>query len=342
MMFSEFVEFIKSNEGAPPSAAEINHDAPSGVSGGGVVGIEGPMKTTGKALYGSDYNPSNMVYAVPVCATIASGKIRRIDSSAAEKMPGVLLVLHHGNIMPLYRNASGGRNSESRPAFEDETVYYWGQYVAAVIAETFEQARAAAAAVHVDYDADKFNVATALDDPLPPEGQPGGPRVLSNRGDSEGAFATATVQVDETYITPVETHNPMEMHATVAVWTGKKYTLYESSQGVMNHQNVLSQVLGEPKENVEVISRFIGSGFGGKLFPWPHSAMPPAAARKLTPPPTITLTHKLHSSNVPHLPRTQQRMRLGATADGKLLSLQQEYRNHSSFVDDIREKCDEG
>src|SRR5258708_7500918 len=341
MMFSEFVEFIKSNEGAPPSAAEINHDAPSAIIGAALPRIDGPLKTTGKALYASDYNFPNMVYAVPVCATIASGKIRRIDSSAAEKLPGVLLVLHHGNIMPLYRNASGGRNSESRPAFEDETVYYWGQCVAAVIAETYEQARAAAEAVHVDYDAVKFNVATALDDPLPPEGQPGGPRVLSNRGDSEGAFATAAVKVDEVYVTPVETHNPMEMHATVAVWTGKKYTLYESSQGVMNHQNVLSQVLGEPKENVEVISRYIGSGFGGTLFPWPHSAIPAAASRKLNRPVKITLSRKMMFSNVGHRPRTQQRMRLGATADGKLVSLQQDYRNHPSYGDDIRENCGE-
>src|SRR3981081_11557 len=341
MMFSELVEFIKSNEGAPPSAAEMNPDSPSAIIGAAVPRIDGPLKTTGKALYASDYNPSSMVDASPVCATIASGKIRRIDSSAAKKMPGVLLVLHHGNIMPLYRNASGGRNSESRPPFEDETVYYWGQYVAAVIAETFEQASAAAAAVHVDYDADKFNVATSLDDPLPPEGQPGGPRVLSHRGDSEGAFATAAVKVDEVYITPVETHNPMEMHATVAVWDGKKYTLYESSQGVMNHQNVLSQVLGEPKENVEVISRYIGSGFGGKLFPWPHSAIAAAAARKLNRPVKITLSRKMMFSNVGHRPRTQQRMRLGATPDGKLVSLQQDYRNHTSFGDDIRENCGE-
>ncbi len=250
-------------------------------------------------------------------------------------------MLHHGNIMPLYRNASGGRNSESRPAFEDETVYYWGQYVAAVIAETFEQARAAAEAVHVDYDVDKFNVATSLDDPLPPEGQPGGPRVLSRRGDSEGVFATAAVKVDEVYVTPVETHNPMEMHATVAVWDGKKYTLYESSQGVMNHQNVLSQVLGEPKENVEVVSRFIGSGFGGKLFPWPHSAIAAAAARKLNRPVKITLSRKMMFSNVGHRPIPQQRMRLGATADGKLVSLQQDYRNPTSYGDDIRENCGE-
>ena len=341
MMFSEFIEFIKSNEGAPPSAAEMNPDTPSEIIGAALPRIDGPQKTTGKALYASDYNFPNMVYAVPVCATIASGRIRRIDSSAAEKMPGVLLVLHHGNIMPLYRNASGGRNSESRPAFEDETVYYWGQYVAAVIAETFQQAQAAAAAVHVDYDVDKFNVAASLDDPLPVEGQPGGPRVLSHRGDSEGAFATAAVKVDETYVTPVETHNPMEMHATVAVWDGRKYTLYESSQGVMNHQTVLSQVLGEPKENVEVISRYIGSGFGGKLFPWPHSAIAAAASRRLNRPVKFTLSRKMMFSNVGHRPCTQQRMRLGATADGKLVSLQQDYRNHTSIGDDIRENCGE-
>jgi xanthine dehydrogenase YagR molybdenum-binding subunit len=341
MMFSEFLEFIKSNEGAPPSSPDMNPNPASEIIGAAIPRIDGPMKTTGTARYASDFNFPNMVYAVPVRATIASGKIRRIDSSAAEKMPGVVLVLHHGNIMPLYRNASGGRNSESRPPFEDETVYYWGQYIAAVIAETFEQAQAAAAAVRVEYDSDKFNVATSLDDSLPAEGQPGGPRVLSHRGDTDAAFASAPIKVDETYITPVETHNPMEMHATVAVWDGKKYTLYESSQGVMNHQNVLAQVLGEPKENVEVISRYIGSGFGGKLFPWPHSAIAAAAARKLNRPVKFTLNRKMMFANVGHRPRTQQRMRLGATPDGKLVSLQQDYRNHTSYGDDIRENCGE-
>ena len=256
-------------------------------------------------------------------------------------MPGVLLVMEHGNVMPLYRNASGGRNSESRPPFEDETISYWGQYIAAVVAETFEQAQAAAAAVHVEYEPAAFSVSTTLSDSLPPEGQPGGPRVLSNRGDTAAAFASAPVQVDEVYSTPVETHNPMEMHATVAVWDGKKYTLYESSQGVMNHQTVMAQVLGEPKENVEVISRFIGSGFGGKLFPWPHSAIAAAASRKLNRPVKLTLSRKMMFSNSGHRPRTQQRMRLGATPDGKLVSLQQDYRNHTSYGDDIRENCGE-
>src|ERR1700760_621856 len=342
MMFEELVEFIGSQDGAPPKIADPNSPPPSEVIGAMVPRVDGPLKTTGRGRYASDYNFPGLVYAVPVRATVASGKIRRIDSTAAEEMPGVLLVMHHGNIMPLYRNAPGsGRNSESRPPFEDETVYYWGQYVAAVVAETFEQAQAAAAAVRVEYDPAKFSVDPSLSDALPPEGQPGGPRVMSHRGDTDAAFASAPVKVDEVYTTPVETHNPMEMHATVAVWDGKRYTLYECSQGVMNHQNVMSQVLGEPKENVQVISRFIGSGFGGKLFPWPHSAIAAAASRKLQRPVKLTLSRKMMFSNSGHRPNTQQRMRLGATADGKLLSLQQDYRNHTSYGDDIRENCGE-
>jgi len=341
MMFEEFVEFIGSQDGAPPKAIDPNAPSPSEIIGAMVPRIDGPLKTTGMARYASDYNFRGMVYAVPVRSTIASGKILSIDSKAAEAMPGVLLVMHHGNVMPLYRNASGGRISESRPPFEDETVSYWGQYVAAVVAETFQQAQAAAAAVRVEYEPAKFNVDASLSDSLPPEGQTGGPRVLSYRGDTEAAFASAPVQVDEVYRTPVETHNPMEMHATVAVWDGKKYTLYETSQGVMNHQTVMAQVLGEPKENVEVVSRFIGSGFGGKLFPWSHSAIAAAASRKLKRPVKFTLSRQMMFSNSGHRPRTQQRMRLGATPDGKLVSLQQDYRNHTSYGDDVRENCGE-
>ena len=137
MMFEELVEFIGSQDGAAPKAIDPNAPPPSAVIGAMVPRIDGPLKTTGMARYASDYNFPGLVYAVPVRATVASGRIRRIDSTAAEAMPGVLLVMHHGNIMPLYRNAPGdGRNSESRPPFEDETVYYWGQYVAAVVADT--------------------------------------------------------------------------------------------------------------------------------------------------------------------------------------------------------------
>ncbi|HSU19300.1 MAG TPA: xanthine dehydrogenase family protein molybdopterin-binding subunit, partial [Acidobacteriaceae bacterium] len=219
--------------------------------------------------------------------------------------------------------------------FEDENIYYWGQYVALAVAKTFEQASAAAAAVRVAYDAEKPNVSLLLDDPERP------PHVESKRGDTDGGFKSAPVKVDETYSTPAETHNPMEMHATVAVWDGDRFTLYESTQGVVNHLNVMAQVLGVPKENIQVISKFIGSGFGGKLFPWPHSALAAATARKLGKPVKLSLNRKMMFYDVGHRPRTQQQMRIGATPDGKLVSLEQHYANHTSMIDDYRENCGE-
>ena len=341
MMFSEYLDFIQSNQGGPSSPPQQPAAPPSAIIGAAVPRVDGPLKTSGTAAYAGDYNFPRMVYAVPVCAKIASGKIRSMDTSAAEKMPGVVLVLTHRNIQGIYRNGSGGRASESRPPLSDDTVSYWNQYIALAVAESFAQAKAAAAAVRVEYDAQKPDVNPKLDDAMPAIGAPGGPRVLSHRGDSDAAFASAPVQIDATYSTPVETHNPMEMHATTAVWRGPRVTLYESTQGVVNHHAVMAQVLGVPQENIEVISRFIGSGFGGKLFPWPHSALCAVAARQLKRPVKLVVARNMMFSDVGHRPRTQQRLRLGATPDGKLLALQQDYRNHTSELDDIRENCGE-
>ncbi len=340
MMFSEFLDFIESSQSQPGTTPTPMGD-PSAIIGTALSRIDGPLKTTGTAKYASDYNFKNMVYAVPVRATIASGRVTSLDASAAEKMPGVLLVLHHGNMPAVYRSGNGGRNSEERPPLADEAVGYWGQYVAVVYAETFQQAEAAAAAVRVSYATDALNVSPELDDKMAAIGAEGGPRLLSHRGDADGAFASAPVKIDQVYRTPVETHNPMEMHATVAVWDGKRFTLYETSQGVVNHLNVMAQVLGVPKENIDIISHFIGSGFGGKLFPWPHSALAAVGARQLNRPVKFTLSRAMMFSNVGHRPRTEQRIRLGATPDGKLLALAQDYRNHTSLYDDIRENCGE-
>ena len=306
----------------------------SAVIGAAVPRVDGPLKTTGRAQYAADYSLPGLVYAVPVGATVANGKIRSLDASAAEKMPGVLAVLHHENIGPLFHTARGGLNEERQP-FEDELISYWGQYVALAVAKTLQQAQAAAGAVRVTYDAQAPNVATKLDDADVQT------RTQSKRGDVQAGFSGAAVKLDETYATPTETHNPMEMHATTAWWDGKRFTLYESTQGVVSHLDSMAQVLGVPKEQVQVISRFIGSGFGGKLDPWPHSAMAAAASRKLGRPVKLMVTRKMMFADVGHRPRTQQQMRLGATADGKLVSLEQHYRNHTSFVGNYRENCGE-
>jgi xanthine dehydrogenase YagR molybdenum-binding subunit len=307
--------------------------------GAAVPRIDGPVKTTGTARYAVDHDFPGLVHAVAVQSTIASGRIQKLDVSAAEKMPGVLLVIHHGNMEKVYRlfpHQDDATTSEARPPFEDETIYYWGQYIAVVVAETLEQATAAAEAVRVEYDAQPPDVRTDLE-----TGFTGQRHSSWKRGDPDKALSQAPVVIDETYVTPVETHNPMEMHGTVAVWDGDSVTLYECSQGVVNHRIVMAEVLGIPRENVRVISRYIGSGFGGKLFPWPQSTMAAVAARKLNRPVKLSLDRRMMFSNVGHRPLTQQRIRLGATPDGKLTAIRHDFLNHTSLTDDIVEHCGE-
>ena len=306
--------------------------------GAAVPRVDGPLKTTGVAQYSADFHFAGMAHAVPVQSSIASGKIRRLDTSAAEKMPGVVLILHHGNIGPLYRTVPGdgdATNSEVRAAFEDDTIRHWGQYVAVVVAETLEQATAAAKAVQVEYEPAAAELRASLDD------YTGKRKSVSKRGDPDAAFASAPVKIDATYITPNETHNPIELHASVAVWDGDRVTLYETSQGVVNHRVVMAQVLGLPVENVRVVTKFLGSGFGGKLFPWPHTAMAAVAARKLGRPVKLSLTRKMMFTNVGYRPRTEQRIKLGATQEGKLLALRHDYLNVTSQLDDYDEGCGE-
>ena len=311
----------------------------AGIIGAAVPRIDGPVKTTGTALYAVDHDFPGLAHAVAVQSTVGSGRIRKLDASAAEQMPGVLLIFHHGNMEKVYRlfpHQDDATTSEARPPFEDDKIYYWGQYVALVVAETLEQATAAAEAVRAEYDAETPNVSADLE-----TGFTGQRHSSWKRGDPDKALAEAPVVIDETYITPVETHNPMEMHGTVAVWDGDNVTLYESSQGVVNHRIVMAEVLGVPRENVRVISRFIGSGFGGKLFPCSQSTMAAVAARKLNRPVKLSLDRRMMFSNVGHRPLTEQRIRLGATADGRLTAVRHDFLNHTSMLDDIVERCGE-
>ena len=205
---------------------------------------------------------------------------------------------------------------------------------ALVVADTFEAASAAAGAVKVGYDKTPHDVSATLDTDKKLD-------VHSERGDPYKAFDDAPVKIDENYVTPVETHNPIELHATVAHWNGESYTFYETSQAVANHQGTLMQMLGLPKEKVRVISRYLGSGFGGKLWMWPHSLLAAAATRQLERPVKLVLSRKMMFQNVGHRPTTQQRVRLAATQDGKLVSLRHDFVNHAAIADDYTEDCGE-
>jgi xanthine dehydrogenase YagR molybdenum-binding subunit len=311
--------------------------------------IDGPFKVRGTAMYASDFNFPGLLYAVPVEATIANGKLQKLDTSQAEKMPGVRAIFHRGNIGKIYRSVlqpnSRGVTDERRPPFEDDVIRYYGQYIALAVADSFEAAKAAADAVRATYTKEKPNV--NLD--LQPDSEPEvvettrGPlkRLQSQRGDPEKAFASAPVKLDQIYVTPAETHNPIELQGTTAMWDGSMLTIYEESQGIVNLQGVLAQMFGLPTENVRVITKFVGSGFGSKLFPWTHCALACAAARQLGKPVKLVISRRMMFQSVGHRPRTQQRVRLGASTDGKLVSLMHDYVNDVSMLDGYRENCGE-
>ena len=299
--------------------------------------IDGPLKVTGAARYTSDHHFPGMLYAVPVGATIAKGRITAIDTARARQMPGVRAVLKRGDLPPMKKLTVNFGEAlmldEPRPPFDDDVVRYYGQYVALVVADTFEQAKAAADAVAATYAAETPNVDPHL--------VAADTKVASERGNAEKAFAAAAVTIDAQYGIAPETHNPIETHATVATWDGNELTLYETSQGVVNHRNVLADMLGLPRDKVRVIAKFIGSGFGSKLWPWSQSPLAAAAAIKLGKPVKLVLSRPMMFHAVGHRPRIEQHIRLGAGRDGKLVSLQHDYVNSTSILDDYEENCGE-
>src|SRR5438309_2607811 len=329
-----------------PTTQEIPKTSPIGRK---TPRVDGPLKVSGAAQYASDFHFPGTLYAVPVEATIASGKVAKLDTSAAEKMPGVRAIFHRENIGKIFRSVLGegmeGIVDERRPPFEDDIIRYYGQYIALAVADTFESAKAAADAVHATYVKDKYNVDPDLqadDEPemVPTTFEPT-KRVQSERGNPERAFASAPVKLDQTYVTPTETHNPIELQGTTAIWDGQMLTIYEESQAIFNLRSVLAQMFGLPKENVRVITKFVGSGFGSKLWPWTHCALACAAARQLGKPVKLVLSRRMMFQSVGHRPRTQQRVRLGATNEGKHASLMQDYLNDLDILGGYHENCGE-
>ncbi|MDH2239686.1 xanthine dehydrogenase family protein molybdopterin-binding subunit [Pigmentiphaga sp. GD03639] len=303
--------------------------------GAGHIRVEGPLKVTGRARYAADHGLPGMLHAVPVCATVGKGRILGIETGVARGMPGVRKVYTRENIGRFPRvDESAAKLDEYRPPMEDDEIRYYGQYVALVVADTLEQAMAAAAAVAVQYDAQTPDV--SMD--LAPDDEP---RVDTERGDAPGAYAQAGIRIDHTYTTPPETNNPLEMHATVAVYDGRAFTLYESSQGIVNHRVAMARMLDVPEDSVRVVTEHVGSGFGSKLWPWGHSLLAAAAARDLGSPVKLVLSRRMMFHNVGHRSNTSQRVRLSATRDGRLTSLRHDYLFHVAMDEYHKENCGE-
>ena len=250
--------------------------------------IDGPLKTTGRARYAYERHDvvSNPAYGYVVGSAIAKGRIASIDLTQAKAVPGVLAIVTAENAGKLDKGKLNTAKLLGGPEIQ-----HYHQAIAVVVAETFEQARAAAHLIRVDYVREQgaFDLASLMDKakPNPITNGPADTAV----GDFAAAFAAAPVRLDARYSTPDEAHAMMEPHATIAAWEGDKLTLWTSNQMIAWNRAEMATTLGIPKENVRLDSPFIGGGFGGKLFPRADALMAALGARAAKRPVKVALQH---------------------------------------------------
>lgn len=285
--------------------------------------IDGPLKTTGTAPYAYEHHDVTPAPAVGyvVGAGIAKGRVAAMDLTAARQAPGVIAIVTARNAGKL---AKGSKNTAK--LLGGPQVDHYHQALAVVVAETFEQARAAAALIAIRYEAAPGRFSLAEQKPHAPlaKGDGMGGQAHTRVGNFDAAFAKAPVQLDATYTTPDQAHAMMEPHATIAAWTGKKLTVWTANQMVGWAVEDLAQTLGIPKENVHVKSPYIGGGFGGKLFLRADVLLAALGARAANRPVKIALTRPLMFNNTTHRPATIQRIRLGAEQDGRITAIAHE------------------
>ncbi|HEV2571529.1 MAG TPA: aldehyde oxidoreductase molybdenum-binding subunit PaoC [Beijerinckiaceae bacterium] len=288
--------------------------------------IDGPFKTTGTARYAYEQHDvvANQAYGYVVGAAIAKGRIVSMDLAAAQAAPGVVAIVTAENAGKLSKGSLNTAMLLGGPQIQ-----HYHQAVALVVAETFEQARAAASLVRVTYARENgaFDLAAARDTAPLRRGESGGASI----GDFPGAFAAAPVQQDATYTTPDQSHAMMEPHASIAAWDGDKLTVWTSNQMIAWGVRDLAITLGVPRENVRLVSPYIGGGFGGKLFPRSDLLLASLGARIARRPVKVALTRPLIANNTTHRPATIQRIRIGATADGKITAI-----GHESWSGNLR------
>ena len=279
--------------------------------------VDGPLKTTGTARYAYEWHDviENSAYGYVVGAAIAKGRIASIDLAEAEAAPGALAIVTADNAGTLGKVS---RNFAKLLGGPDVAHYH--QAIAVVVAETFEQARAAAQLVRVDYvrAAGMFDLIAAKD-----AAKPVGFRGPADTafGDFTGAFAASRFQLDATYTTPGQAHAMMEPHASTAAWDGDKLSVWTSTQMIDWGASDLATTLGIPRENVRLISPFVGGGFGSKLFLRADIVLAALGARAAKRPVKVALTRPLIFNNTTHRPATVQRIRIGANPDGKITAI---------------------
>ncbi|MFJ8601598.1 xanthine dehydrogenase family protein molybdopterin-binding subunit [Streptomyces shenzhenensis] len=292
--------------------------------GAGVNRVDGPRKVTGTAPYPMDFSVPGQAYGALVQSTIAAGRIVRMHTEAAEGAPGVIGVLTHENAPRVGTGPVTVLGASPPAPLRSDRILHHGQHIAFVVAETPEQAGAAARLVRADYEATEPLL--DLQDPraehlVDPWGMD------TSRGDTAAAMASAEVTLRATYTTADNTNNPLGLFATLAAWEGDTLTVHDTSQWPSMVRTSLAMAFGVPESSVRVLVPYVGGGFGAGLRAWPHVILTAMAARVLRRPVKLVLTRPQMFTSVGHRPSGVQWLRVGATRDGELLAL-----NHRSLI----------
>ena len=299
---------------------------------------EGSLKVAGQARYAIEQQLENMAYGVTVQSTRPAGRIVKIDTAAAKALPGVVAVYTLHNPLKLNKPtvySKGGGATEEFTPLQDDVVRFNGMHIALVVADTFEQATEAASLLKVEYE----DAAPILDinDPKAK------PQLIDAMGaawgDAATALAGAEVKIDVTYTTAREYNAPLEPHACIASWDKGKITVWEPSQWVGGARSVVSEWLAIPIENVRVISPYVGGGFGSKIGAHPHVGLACAASRRLGRPIKVSLTRPQTFTGLGGRPATRQTLSIGASKEGKIVSIVHESWNETAIDEVHVEAC---
>lgn len=310
--------------------------------------VDGRLKVTGAAKYSAEYQIPGLTYGVLVTSTITKGRIKNIDTKAAERAAGVLAVISHVNSIKVPGYADNEHPTEpptgGRPlrAFHNDRVYFNGQPIAIVVADTLERGQHAASLVKVQYDKETHitnfdgNLEKAV---LPAQAKKNKDNPLNdyNRGQVD-AYKTAPVKIEAEYTHPSEMHNPMELQSIIAMWEADdKLTIYDKVQGTKPTQKAFAKEWNIPVENVKVIAKFVGGAFGNGLHNWPHETAAIIAAKQVKRPVKVAITREQMFTMVGYRPRTWQKIGIGASEDGKLTGISHESIGQTSSYEEFTE-----
>ncbi|MFI8916071.1 xanthine dehydrogenase family protein molybdopterin-binding subunit [Streptomyces sp. NPDC053513] len=294
------------------------------------------QKVTGEARYAVDRTPPGCLHACPVPAAVARGRVTAVHADEVLRRPGVHAVLTHENAPRL-----GDADDPTLALLQEDRVPHRGWFVAVVVADTPENARAAADALRIDYAQSEHDVRLRADHPrlYTPEKANGGHPAVRERGDFDTAFAASPVRLDATYTMGALHNHPMEPHAATAWWDDGGLTVYDSSQGATTVRDVLARLFRLPRQQVTVVSAYVGGGFGSKGTPRPPAVLAAMAARHTGRPVRLALPRRDLPATVGHRAPTVQRVRIGAAADGTIEALAHDVVTQTSTVKEFVEQA---